>query len=784
MDALSDLAPARFAVGQPVPRTEDPVLLRGEGRYTDDLNLPGQASAVVVRSRVAHGVLRGVDADAARAMPGVLAVLTGADLDAAGIGRMPNHVFGQNRDGAPWPHPRQLALATDRVRYVGDPVAFVVAETVAHAKDAAEAVVAEVEELPAVTDARAAAAPGAPQLYDEAPGNLLLDWQFGDSAAVADAFARAAHVSRLDIRNSRVIVCAMEPRAALAEFDADDGRFILRLGCQGVMLQRSLLAGVLGVPVEKVRVLTGNVGGSFGMKFTCYPEYVCALHAAKLLGRPVKWTDERTDSFVSDSHGRDHDVTAELALDADGKFLAVRVTGFANIGARLSQATTLPPTLNIVRNIVGVYRTPLVEVATRCLFTNTTPVGAYRGAGRPEGNYYMERLVETAARDLGIDPLELRRRNHIGPEQLPYAAPSGQTYDSGDFPALLDHAVALADWDGFADRAAESAARGRVRGRGIGQYLEVTAPMSPEHGGVRFEADGTVTIVTGTLDYGQGHAAPFAQVLAARLGVPFGAIRLMQGDSDQLLAGGGTGGSRSIMQSGAAILAAAERVIETGKRVAAHLLEAAEADISFDAGRFSIVGTDRFIGIMELASWLREAPALPEDVPASLDAALVNPGVPAAYPNGCHVAEVELDPETGAVAVVRYTMVNDFGVEVNPLLVAGQAHGGVVQGIGQALGEAVRYDETGQLLSGSFLDYALPRAGDAPGFVIASHPTPARTNPLGVKGCGEAGCAGSLPAVMNAVVDALSRYGARHLDMPATPERVWEAIAAARLPFA
>ena len=779
MDAHVDLAPERFAVGQPVTRTEDPLLLRGQGRYTDDLNLPGQAYGVVVRSRSAHGVLRGVDTAEAHRMPGVLAVLTGADLEAAGLGPMPVTVFGENRDGSPYPRPRQMALATDRVRYVGDPVAFVVAETVTQAKDAAETVTLDIDDLPAVTDARAADAPGAPQLYDDAPGNLLLDWHFGDTDAVTAAFARAAHVTKLDLRNSRVVVCAMEPRAALAEFDTEDDRYVLRAGCQGVFSQRNLLAGSLGVPAQKIRVLTGHVGGSFGMKFTCYPESVCALHAAKLLGQPVKWTDERTDSFVSDSHGRDHDVTAELALDADGHFLALRVTGYANVGARLSQALTLPGTMNVVRNILGVYRTPLVEGSVRCLFTNTTPVGAYRGAGRPEGNYYMERLVETAAREMGIDPLELRRRNHVQPEQLPYSAPAGQRYDSGDFPALLDHALALADWDGFAARAAESEAHGRVRGRGVGQYMEMTAPASPEHGGVRFEADGTVTIVTGTLDYGQGHAAAFAQVLAGALGVPFGAIRLLQGDSDQLLAGGGTGGSRSIMQSGAAILAAADKVIETGKRAAAHLLEAAEADIGFEAGRFSIVGTDRGIGIMELAAKLREGVDLPEGVPASLDAALVNAGVTAAFPNGCHIAEVELDPDTGAIAVVRYTMVNDFGVEVNPLLVAGQAHGGVVQGIGQALGEAVRYDESGQLLSGSFMDYALPRASDAPSFTIASRPTPALTNPLGAKGCGEAGCAGSLPAVMNAVVDALSGYGITHINMPATPEVVWEAIAAA-----
>lgn len=761
-----DVMPDRFAVGQPVSRTEDPVLLRGEGRYTDDLNLPGQAHAVVVRSRIAHGVLRRIEAEAARAMPGVLAVLTAADLIAGGLKPMPANIFGQNRDGSAPRKPAQMALARDRVRYVGEPIAFVVAETRAQAKDAAEAVLADIDPLPAVTSARAAAAPDAPLLYDEVPGNLLLDWHYGDSDAVAAAFARAAHVTRLDLVNSRIVVAAMEPRAVLAEYDAEGSRYVLRVGSQGVFGMRTLLSGVLGVEPRQLRVLTGHVGGSFGMKFTAYPEYACALLAARLLGRPVKWTDERSDSFLSDSHGRASEVTAELALDAEGHFLAVRITSFADVGGVLSNATTLPQTMNIVKNVVGVYRTPLVEVSTRCLLCNTSPVGAYRGAGRPEGNYFMERLVDMAARDLGIDPIELRRRNQIRPDALPYDAPSGMQYDSGDFPALLDRALAAAGWDGFAARAAESAARGRVRGRGIGQYLEVTAPASPEMGGIRFEPDGTVTIITGTLDYGQGHAAPFAQVLAARLGVPFAQIRLLQGDSDQLLAGGGTGGSRSIMQSGTAILSAADRVIENGCRAAAEALEAAEADIAFMQGRFTIVGTDRGIGIMELAA----------QAPGALDASLVNQGVPSAFPNGCHIAEVEVDPETGAVAVVRYIMVNDFGVEVNPKLVAGQVHGGVAQGIGQVLGEAVRYDEGGQFLTGSFMDYALPRADWVPSFAVESHPVPARTNPLGVKGCGEAGCAGSLPAVMNALTDALARLGVRHIDMPATPARIWQAI--------
>ncbi len=778
MDAFTDnlLPPDRFAIGQPVSRLEDPVLLRGEGRYTDDLNLPGQLHAVMVRSRLAHGRLRGVDAADALAMPGVLGVYLAADLAAAGINAMPANVTGQNHDGRPIPKPHQMALATDRVRYVGHPLAVVVAETAKQAKDAAEAVLADIDALPAVTDVAEAAASGAPQLYDDAPGNVVLDWKYGDMPRVNAAFAAAAHVTRLRIRNSRIVVAAMEPRAALAEIDPEDGRVILRVGCQGVFGLRAALAGILGVATEKVRVLTGNVGGSFGMKASVYPEYIAILHAAKQLGRPVKWADERSESFLSDSHGRDHDHTVELALASDGTFMALRVTGFGNVGAVLSNATTLPPTMNIVKNIIGVYRTPLIAAEVTCVFTNTSPVGAYRGAGRPEGNYYMERMVDTAAREMGIDRLELRRRNQISPDMMPYAAPNAMVYDSGDFPAVFERALAACDWDGFAARRAESRKRGRVRGLGVAQYLEVTAPGSPEMGGIRFEADGTVTIVTGTLDYGQGHATPFAQVLVDRLGVPFERVRLLQGDSDQLIAGGGTGGSRSIMASGNAISEASDTVIENGRKLAAHVLEAATADIEFSAGRFTIAGTDRGIGIMDLAAKLRAGAPRPPDLPATLDASLVFAGAPSAFPNGCHVAEIEIDPETGQIDVVRYGMVNDFGVLVNPMLVEGQAHGGIVQGIGQALTESVVYDADGQPQTGSFMDYCLPRADDTPAFSFLSHPVPARTNKLGVKGCGEAGCAGSLPAVMNAVVDALSEFGVTHIDMPATPQKVWAAM--------
>jgi carbon-monoxide dehydrogenase large subunit len=553
---------------------------------------------------------------------------------------------------------------------------------------------------------------------------------------------------------------------------------------------RQLLIGPLKAPVEKIRVLTGHVGGSFGMKSSCYPEYPAILYASRRLGRPVKWTDERGESFLSDSHGRDHDMEQEIALDATGKILALRITGYGNIGAYLSNGTVLQPTGNIVRNSIGVYATPLQEVTVKAMFTNTSPVGPYRGAGRPEGNYYIERLLDTAAREMNIDPAEIRRRNHIQPGAFPYKTPAGTTYDSGDFPTILDKALAAADWDGFPARRKASAERGKLRGRGIGQYLEVTGPPSKEMGGIRFEPDGTVTIITGTLDYGQGHASPFAQVLASRLGIPFEKINLLQGDSDELLAGGGTGGSKSLMASGTAIVEGAEKVREVGRKIASHVLEAAEADIEFEivpsgrnqgGGRFRIAGTDRSIGIMELAAQIHSGSVtLPDGVPQSLSVSHVAEGPPFAYPNGCHIAEVEVDPETGVAEVVRYHMVNDFGVIVNPMLVEGQAHGGIVQGIGQAFLEHVVYDESGQPMTGSYMDYALPRANDTPMFSFASHPVPAKTNLLGSKGCGEAGCAGALPSVMNALVDALSAHGIKHIDMPATPLRVWEAIRASR----
>ena len=552
--SAESLATAKFGIGQPVRRTEDPVLVQGHGRYTDDITLPGEAYAVIVRSTHAHGVIKSIDTDAARAMPGVLGVYTAGDLKDYGTFKC---IVGfKNRDGSDMKKPVRRALAEGKVRFVGDPVACVVAETLLQAKDAAEAIALDIDALPAVTLASEAAKPGAPQLYDEAPGNLALDFHFGDTEKVAAAFKAAAHVSKLSLRNTRLVVNAMEPRAAIADYDKAKDHFTLQTGCQGAFGMKGQIVDLLGVKPEQVHVKVGNVGGSFGMKAAAYPEYLCVLHAARQLGRPVKWTDDRSGAFVSDHHGRDHEMTAELALDNDGHFLAVRLTGYGNMGAFLGTVAPIMSTMNAVKNTVSVYRTPLIEVSTKCVFTNTTFVSAYRGAGRPEGNYYMERLIDQAAAETGIDRVALRKRNHIKASQIPYKAASEMDYDSGDFPGVFKDALEAADVKGFAARKRESKKRGKLRGLGIGSYLEVTAPPNKEMGGVRFEADGNVTLITGTLDYGQGHAAPFAQVLSEKLGIPFERIRILQGDSDELIAGGGTGGSRSITASGMAIVEA------------------------------------------------------------------------------------------------------------------------------------------------------------------------------------------------------------------------------------
>jgi carbon-monoxide dehydrogenase large subunit len=769
------IALQKYGVGQPVRRKEDDTLVRGKGKYTDDFNLPGQVYAWIVRSSHAHGLIRSIDTAAAKAMPGVLGVWTGADMASAGQGPFTCGLPLKSRDGSPLLQTNRTPLMTDKVRYVGDPVAFVVAETVAQARDAAEAVVLDIDPLPAVTSAEDAAKPGAPQLYDHIPNNVALDYHYGDTAAVEAAFAGAAHVTKLDIVNTRVAVVAMEPRAALATYDKSSERYTIQVPTQGVAGNRANLAKNLKVPNDKVRVLTANVGGSFGMKNVNYPEYMCILHAAKGLGKPVKWTDERSTSFLSDSQGRSQLIHAELALDSEGKFLAVRLSGFGNLGAYITGVSPGPLSLNTGKNLASVYRTPLMAVDIKCVLTNTTLMGAYRGAGRPEANYFMERLIDAAADEIGIDRLTLRKRNFIRSSQMPFAASSGVTYDSGDFGGVFSKALELSDHAGFAKRKKASRKNGKLRGIAVGSYLEVTAPPSGELGKIVFEADGSVKLITGTLDYGQGHATPFAQVLSAQLGVPFDKVTLEQGDSDIVHSGNGTGGSRSITATGQAIVESSALVIAKGKTAAAHLMEASEGDIEFEDGRFTIAGTDRSIDIMELARRMREG-EMPEGVPSSLDVDHTTKETPSTFPNGCHVAEVEIDPDTGVVRIVGYTGVNDFGTVVNPMIVAGQLHGGVAQGIGQALMEEVSYDASGQPITGSFMDYAMPRATDIPSMTVGDHPSPAKTNPLGTKGCGEAGCAGSLSTIVNAVIDALGEFGVTHIDMPLTPERVWRAI--------
>ena len=765
-----------YAVSQPVPRTEDPRLLRGGGVYTDDRNLPGQAYAVFVRSPVAHGDIESIGIDAAKAAPGVLAVYTHADIDAAGFGHLPNNLPLKSRDGSDLIKPPRPILATGRVRNVGEPVVAVIAETLAQARDAADLVELDIDPLPANTDLDAAVADGALQLHEDAPGNVCVDFQMGDADAAAAAFDKADHVTRLRLVDNQVFVSAMEPRAAIADYDTDADRYVLYTGCQGVFGMRNTLANfILNCEPEKVRVIAGEVGGSFGMKAMPYNEYPVVLLAARQLGRPVKWTADRSESCLSDHMGRGAVYNAELALGADGTFLAARVNGLANMGGYLTGTGPLAQTVNICKNLPCMYRTPAVDVNMRCVFTNTVYVGAYRGAGRPEGNFIMERLVDTAAREMGIDRVEIRRRNLVPPEDMPFTAASGQVYDSGDFDPIFDKALAASDWDGFAERRAASEAAGLKRGLGICAYLEVTAPPGKEMGGLRFGVDGRVTIVSGTLDYGQGHRAPFAQILSARLGIPFGQIDLLQGDSDELIVGGGTGGSRSIIAEAGALYETADEVIEKGRAVAGHVLETAVEDVEFADGEFRIAGTDRSIGILELAAQTRELGGA-DGLPETLDTELVHDTAPSSFPNGVHVCELEIDPETGETRIDRYVVVDDFGTIVNPLLAEGQVHGGIVQGIGQALMEKVVYDDDGQLLTGSYMDYQLPRAVEVPDIVFDDHPVPATTNVIGAKGAGEAGCSGALAAIMNAVVDALAEYGIADFDMPATPHRVWQAI--------
>ncbi|MGI9418386.1 MAG: xanthine dehydrogenase family protein molybdopterin-binding subunit, partial [Geminicoccaceae bacterium] len=644
------MAPGKHGIGQSVSRKDDPRLVRGQGRYTDDIDLPDQAWAVFLRSPIAHGTIERLNIDAARACTGALAVVTADDLDRAGYGEIRCTLALNSVDGSPLFAPPRPLMARRKVRHVGEILAMVVAESEPAARDAIERIELEIEPLPTVVDVRKALIDDAPEVHD-GHGNRCLDWRYGDEAAVDRAFAEAAHVTRIQVENNRVVVAALEPRAAVASFDAAADRYTLHVGCQGAFALRQAVASLLEVAPDHVQVLTGDVGGSFGMKSAAYPEYVPLLHAAKALGRPVRWRDSRTESFLSDLQGRATVIHGELALDAAGRFLAVRVHHVADMGAYLTAPGPSMPSANMQRNLPSLYTTGAMAIRTECAFTNTAPIGPYRGAGRPEANYIMERLVDQAARETGRDPAALRRINMVPAEAMPHPALSGLVYDSGDFAAVLDQGLALADWSGFADRRRKSEAKGRLRGRGLATYLEATAPPRDEMGGIRFEASGRITLVTGTLDYGQGHASAFAQVISEQLGLPFERIDLVQGDSDQLIAGGGTGGSRSIMCSGKALVEAAGEVIDRGRALAAHRLEAAETDVAFvrnqtGEGTFRIKGTDRDITLLDLAAALRT-----EGSSSGLDVALVAEAPPSAFPNGCHVVEIEIDVETGDVTL-------------------------------------------------------------------------------------------------------------------------------------
>jgi len=743
--------------GRGAPRSEDDPLLAGRGRYTDDLRPTGCAMAAFVRSPHGHAEIRSVDVAAALKMSGVLAVITAADIAKAGLGAIPPAVLLPGRNGKPMFGPPIPVLATGRVRYVGEPMALVVARTLNQALDAADAVQVEYQELPL----------SAP-LYAEAPDNVALDWEHGDAAAVDAAFQRAAHKVSVRLADTRVAPSALEPRAATAFWDDKSQRYTLTASTQGVALVRKVLAeAVFKCPPETIRVLTHDVGGGFGMKTQPYAEYAGLLYAAKRCGRPVHWCATRLESFLADTHGRDGVLDGELALGADGRFLALRARTRVGIGAYASTFAAIVATNNTKNCLSSVYRIPAIHAQVTMVLTNATPLGPYRGAGRPEAIYLVERLIEVAARATGIDRVELRRRNLIPPSAMPYLAPSGQTYDSGEFEAVLDKALLLADWNGFPARRKASEATGRLRGIGLCCFLEVAggSPLN-ETADLRFEADGTAVLRTGAQAMGQGQMTTLPLILAKQLQVDVSRVRIVQGDSDEVPGGLPTVASRSTMMAGGAMLKAADEAIRKGKDFAGELLEAAAADIEYQAGRFSVAGTDRALDWKGLAQMKGKA----------LDTVAAFSAPEMSFPNGCHVCEVEVDPETGVVSVVGYAAVDDVGNVVHETIVDGQIHGGVAQGLGQVLGEQVVYGEDGQLLTASFMDYPMPRADDLPMLKLGHHVAPCTTNPLGVKGAGESGVAGSIPAGVNAVLDALASRGVTHLDMPMTPLRVWQAL--------
>ena len=779
-------------IGKAVRRKEDARFLTGTGQYTDDVNQPNQTQAFFLRSPHAHAKIRGIDTAKAKASPGVVAVYTGADLE--GVNGLPCGWLIHSTDGTPMKEPPHPVLAKGKVRYVGDHVALVIAETLAQAKDAAELIEVDYEVLPSVVNPIDALKPGAPQIHDEAPGNKCYTWALGDKAAVDAAFSKAAHVTRLDLVNNRLIPNAIEPRAAVASYSRADDAYTLYTTSQNPHVERLLMtAFVLGLPEHKVRVIAPDVGGGFGSKIYLYAEETAMVWAAKRVNRPIKWACERSESFLSDAHGRDHVTRAELALDKDGKFLALRVHTVAAMGAYLSTFASCIPTILYATLLAGQYTTPAIYAEVTAAFTNTAPVDAYRGAGRPEATYVVERIVHQAAAETGIAQDELRRRNFI--RTFPYQTPVALLYDTGGYDACLDEANRMADVKGFAARKAESAKHGKLRGLGYASYIEACglAPSNIagalgaraglfEAGEVRVHPTGSVTVFTGSHSHGQGHETTFAQVVAGRLGIPVENVDVVHGDTGRVLFGMGTYGSRSLAVGGTAIVKAVDKVIDKGKKIAAHLLEAAETDIEFRDGKFTVAGTDRSkaFGEVALAAYVPHNYPLDRLEPGLNETAFYDP-TNFTFPAGTHVCEVEIDPDTGVVKVVQFCACDDFGNIINPMIVEGQVHGGVAQGLGQAMLENCVYDpKSGQLLTGTYMDYAMPRADDLPSFKVGTKVTPCTHNPLGAKGCGEAGAIGAPAAFMNAVMDALAAVGVKHFDMPATPHRVWAAIQSAK----
>ena len=782
-------------IGAAVRRKEDLRFLSGRGHYTDDINRPGQLYASIRRADRPHARIVGIDTAAAKASPGVSAVFTGADMAAENIGGLPCGWQIHSKDGAPMAEPPHPVLAVGKVRHVGDPVTVVIAATRQQAKDAAEKLVIDYEDLPSISGLRDAIAPGAPLVHDEVPGNICYDWQIGDKALVDAAFARAAKVVKLELENNRLIPNAMEPRAAVGDFDSMSGDYTLYTTSQNPHVIRLLMgAFVLHIPENHLRVVAPDVGGGFGSKIYHYAEEAIVTWAAGKLKRPVKWTADRSESFMSDAHGRDHVSTAEMALDAEGHFLALRVSTLANMGAYLSTFAPCVPTYLYATLLAGVYKTPAIYAEVKAVFTNSVPVDAYRGAGRPEATYLLERLVDVIAQETGIDRVELRRRNFIPNDAFPYQTPVALQYDSGDYTATLDAALKVADYAGFAQRRASAAARGKLRGIGVSTYLEACgiAPSAVvgslgaraglyECANIRVHPTGSVTVFTGSHSHGQGHETTFAQLVHSQLGVPMDQIEIVHGDTDKIPFGMGTYGSRSLAVGGSAMVKAMDKVIAKGRKIAAHLLEAAVDDVEFKDGKFTVAGTDRSKALAEisLAAYVPHNYPIDELEPGLEETAFYDPKN-FTYPGGCHVAEVEIDPDTGVTTVINFTAVDDVGRVINPMIVEGQVQGGVAQGIGQALLESAVYDKSGQLLSGSMMDYTMPRADNLPNIKVGTEVTLCTHNPLGVKGCGEVGAIGSPPAIMNAVVDALRDYGVRHIEMPATAPKLWSIIQAGR----